>query len=473
MAVVVGSVLTVLATSAGPALAAPSPSPLPIPVPPAVAPSTVCTIDNGSNGAAQLTGLVATHNGYVAIDGFNPSWSLRVFYFDSNCNRTNTQSYPTTPKDPEDLAVDSKGVLWIADIGDDADAGNPTRTLVSLWKVTSQSSMTHYKFSYPDGPHNAGAFVLNGNGDPIFITKEVTGPAHVYTFSGTLSTSQTMPLTKAGDFQPEQTGTANKLGNRGFAQNEVTGGANAPGGNKVALRTFTDAYEWDVTNGDVLGAILHGKPRITAMPNEDQGYAIAYTADGSAFLTVSDGPGPTPILKYTPATPAAASAAAHKPKGPPTPSALRKWFNQLTFRQLMLLLGGVAIFGLLLLLIGILGIRRSRDAFRAAEARAARTKKAAAGKASAPVPAGVGGGGVYGAPRAPGPSGGGAGAVYGVPQDPYAPPPASPPPAGGHRGTPGVYGGGQYGPPADPYADGGPDDRRPSPYGRPDDHYPR
>jgi len=162
MAVAVGSALTVLGTSAGTALAAPTPSPLPTPVPPAVAPTTVCTIDNGSHGAAQLTGLVATQDGYVAIDGKNPSWSMRVFYFDKSCNRTATQSYPNTPFDPEDLAVDSKGVLWVADIGDDADAGNPTRSLVSLWKVTSQSSMTHYKFSYPDGNHNAGAFLLNG-----------------------------------------------------------------------------------------------------------------------------------------------------------------------------------------------------------------------------------------------------------------------------------------------------------------------
>src|SRR5262249_14667753 len=161
--------------------------------------------------------------------------------------------------------------------------------------------MTHYKFSYPDGNHNAGAFLLTGDGKPVFITKSISGPAQVYTYSGSLTTSQTMTLSKAGQFQPEQTGTANKLGPRGFAQNEVTGGANAPGGKKVALRTFTDAYEWDVTNGDVIGAITKSTPRITPMPNEDQGYAIAYTTDGSSFLTISDGPGPTPILKYKPA----------------------------------------------------------------------------------------------------------------------------------------------------------------------------
>jgi len=398
-----------------------------------VPPSTVCTIP--TNAAVDVTGLVATSTGYVVIDGQNNDWPTRVAYLDKTCNRIgSSQQYPSGEAvDPQDLAVDSKGVLWIADIGDQL--VNPNRSSVALFKVTSKTSMTRYRFAYPDGPHSAQALLLNGNGAPIFVTKAITGPASIYTFSGTLATGKVLPLEKVGQFTPVQTGTANKLGTRGPAQNEVTGGAVAPGGKKVALRTLTDAYEWDVTNGDVIGALTKGKPRITPMPDEDQGFAIAYTTDGSSFLTVSDSPDAVPLLKYKPtAAVAAAKAAPTSTKGP---GALRRWFNGLSFSQLMWLLAGVAAFGFVLLMIGIFGIRRSRRAFAAEAARGGDSAAAADDRSRMSS----GGGGVYGAARSSNspnsPSSPAGGTVYGG--DPYAGPGSS----GQGQRSGGVYGGGQ------------------------------
>jgi hypothetical protein len=500
MAAIAAAVVLVGSVSA-PAFAAPSPgatgvatpvtaaTPLPTPVPPPVAPSTVCTISD--NSAVQISGLVATADGYVVVDGKNNSWGNRVAYLNKTCGRIGSaQSYPNgAAVDPQDIAVDSKGTLWIADTGDQP--VTPQRQTVALFKVTSKSAMTRYRFSYPDGSHNTQALLLNGNGAPIFVTKAISGPATIFTYTGTLTTSKVMQLSKVGEFTPEQTGTANKLGNRGPAQNEITGGANSPDGKKVALRTLTDAYEWDVTNGDVLAALTKGKPRITPMPNEDQGYAIAYTTDSKSFLTVSDSSASTPILKYKPAAPlsaAAAKKAAAAAAGPGKPSAIRAWFNKLTFSQLMWLLAGVAAVGFVLLLIGILGIRRARKGF-AAEAAKASESGADAGDGGR-LPAAVGGAGVYGAPRSsdpyaapsvpPGPPGP-AGGVYGGGQYPGGqypggqypggstsggpapgrpgsggPPPGGPSPNGQNGRGGGVYGGGQYGAPADPYGDEGP-----------------
>ena len=506
--VLVGSAVLVGSPSA-PAFAAPSPgatgvatpvtaaTPLPTPVPSPVAPSTVCTIN--SNSAVQITGLVATSDGYVVIDGKNNTWGNRVAYLNKSCGRIGSaQSYPNgAAVDPQDIAVDSKGTLWIADTGDQP--VTPQRQTVALFKVTSKNAMTRYRFSYPDGSHNTEAFLLNGNGAPIFVTKAISGPATIFSYTGTLTTGKTMQLTKVGQFTPEQTGTSNKLGNRGPAQNEITGGANSPDGKKVALRTLTDAYEWDVANGDVLAALTKGKPRITPMPNEDQGYTIAYTTDGKSFLTVSDTSSSTPILKYKPAAPlsAAAAKAAAAAAGPDKPSAIRAWFNKLTFSQLMWLLAGVAAVGFVLLLIGVLGIRRARKGF-AAEAAKAGESGADAGDGR--LPAAVGGAGVYGAPRSSDPYAapgsppappGSAGGVYGGGQypggqysggqypggqypggstsggstsgrpapgrsSPGGPPPGGASPNGQNGRSGGVYGGGQYGAPADPYGDEGP-----------------
>ncbi|HKD98174.1 MAG TPA: hypothetical protein VKB69_11285 [Micromonosporaceae bacterium] len=484
---------------AAPAVADPSPSPLPISAPAAVPPTTVCTIASNSTGAVELTGLVATGDGYAAVDGRNDVWGMRVVFLSKKCVRTSLRTYPGSgATDPQDIAVDSDGTYWIADTGDDP--VSPTRDTVHLWKLTSASgSFTRYDFSYPDGPHNTEALLLDGDGSPIFVTKSIDGPAGIYSYSGKLSTSSTMTLTKSGTFAPEQTGTPNKLGDHGQAQNAVTGGATSPDGTHVALRTLTDAYEWDVTGGDVLAA-LKGKPRITRMPNEEQGYAIAYTTDGKNFVTVSDVNAPAPIQKYTPSSPSASPTKAG-PKPPKTqapPGFFRRWFNSLSLSDVMWLLGGIAAFGLLLVGIGIFGIRRARirnAALARARARAGRGggpgggdgsgpggrgpgggpgaggPGGGSGRAAAPVPTPVGGGtpGVYGAPRSPLPAD-----PYGTPADPYGyPPPADPfGPGSGQGGRQyggGQYGGGTYGAPVDPYQDGTQgyhEDRR-----RPDDGY--
>jgi hypothetical protein len=250
-----------------------------------------------------------------------------------------------------------------------------------------------------------------------------------------------MQLTKAGTFKPEQTGTANKLGNRGPAQNEVTGGAVSPDGSKVALRTLTDAYEWDVTDGNVVAALTNGTPRITPLPSEDQGDAIAYTPDGASFLTVSNSSSAVQVMKYKPAAAVAVGSSSKKAAGAPkAPSALRKWFNSLTFNQLMWLLAGVAAIGFVLLMIGVLGIRHARKVY-AAQARSG-------GDDDARMPAVVGGSSVYGGSRGqPG------GTVYGAgdrgsgrQSDPYAAPTSPPvgkPPSGGTYSG-GQYSGGQY-----------------------------
>jgi hypothetical protein len=447
--------VVLVGSASAPAFAAPSPTatgaatpltaatPLPTPVPSAVAPSTVCTISKSA--AVQITGLVATADGYVVIDGKNNSLGNRVAYLDKKCDRVGSaQSYPNgAAVDPQDIAVDSKGTLWIADTGDQP--VTPERETIALFKVTGKDAMTRYRFAYPDAPHNTEALLLNGNGAPIFITKEISSnaPATIFTYTGTLATGKTMKLTKVGQFTPEQTGTANKLGNNGAAQNEITGAAKSADGKKVALRTLTDAYEWDVTSGDVIGALTKGKPRITPMPNEEQGYAIAYTTDGKSFLTVSDVSSSTPILKYTPSAPlsaAAAKKAAAAAAGPHKPGALHAWFNKLTFSQLMWLLAGVAAIGFVLLLIGVFGIRRARKGFAAEAAKPGQS--GADPDSDARVPSAVGGSGVYGAPRSVPPSGSSSGAGYRPDDrssDPYAAPSSPPgPPAGG------VYGGGQY-----------------------------
>jgi hypothetical protein len=326
---------------------------------------TVCTINDRQ--LVELSGMAATANGYVVENDSNSNGdAIRVFFLDSQCRRKSAVNYPTRARDPEDLALQADGTIWVADTGDNP--LNPSRENIGLWRVPAGGTgkITLYHFTYPsgDGPHDAEALLLGSDNSPIFVTKAVTGPAGIYVPTGQLDPSgKAVPLKKVGQFQPQRTGTDNPVGVPG--QNTVTGGAKSPDGKRVALRTYSDAYEWDVPDGDVIKAITGSKPRITPLPGEPLGEAIAYSPDGSSFLTVADQTGPVKILRYRPAV--ATTVPTRAPGGVASPPGdTRSWFSRLSLRQITYLVAAVGLIGLVLVVVGVLGIRRSRKNRRAA-----------------------------------------------------------------------------------------------------------
>src|SRR4051812_11345561 len=129
------AVTAVLLTAAAPAMGAPTPAPTPssaasalaTPVPAATPGKAQCTISAAAT-ALDLTGLVALKDGsYVAISG-GPNaksvWGkLAVVYLDKTCKKNGAGAIQTyninfSTGDPEDVAVDKAGALWIADSGD-------------------------------------------------------------------------------------------------------------------------------------------------------------------------------------------------------------------------------------------------------------------------------------------------------------------------------------------------------------------
>jgi DNA-binding beta-propeller fold protein YncE len=267
----------------------------------------VCTVDDPR--AVELSGLVATRDGYVSI--VDSQWNtdtVIVVYLDASCHLVRTQGYPTTPRDPEDLAVAPDGALWVADIGDNATAESRRQT-IALWRIPPGGGpAVIHRLTYPDGPHDAEALLFNGDGSPVVITKEFNETAYVYQATRPLepNTAAGVPMRRAG----ELTATL------------VTGAATSPDRSRVAIRTYGQAYEWDVPDGDVVRAMTQGTPRITPLPDEPQGEAIAYTVDGEAFLTLSDEAGPTTIRRYargttTAGTPTAIATVSARSERPP------------------------------------------------------------------------------------------------------------------------------------------------------------
>lgn len=441
------------------------------------APTTVCTVQD--ERLPKITGITAVEGGYVVVALDDNVNTLRLFKLDAACKPTRIVNDPIDPNSPQDLASTPDGALWVADVGDDG----LERATVAVHKVVG-SKATRYRLSYPDGKHNAAALVVQPNGVPVIITKEAGNVAKMYTTAAPLAGTATVPLKPAGTVtMPASTTSGGPVGPGG--RTVVTGAALAPDGKKVLIRTFTDAYEWDVQT-DVPTAVK-GKPRHTPLPSEQDGQAIAYTADGVNFVTISAS-GTSPLLEWTPAPPPVTA----KPPTSTTKKAADSGFSlsDVTPKQIGALVLGVGALGLIMLVVGIVGIVRFRrriaaeqdDADRKAPMRPNRSPADAALAGGLDDPPGETvtfqkvGGTVYGGGEQPAAAGAAAGrgtvygggggdqaaagrgtvyggggnadrassrqaTVYGAPSEPAAPAVAEP--VASSRGT--VYGGTTYG----------------------------
>ncbi|WP_426514361.1 hypothetical protein ACPPVO_29350 [Dactylosporangium sp. McL0621] len=367
----------------GPVLAPPLTSPLlqkaPSPTPsatgsananlgPSIPGSNVCTMSDPV--LTEISGIVATADGYAVINDSNVERSReKIFLLDDQCRVTRNVGYPSSAFDPEDLAVAKDGTLWVADVGDNTTltggSGN-RRSSIALWSLApGANTPVIHRLAYPDGKaRDAEALIIDGNGHPVIITKDPVGEVYTMTQPLPANNANPAPLTRAGWFRPQATGTTNPYGILGTSV--VTGAALSPDGKRAVVRTMADAYEFDVTDGSVVDAITGGStPRITPLPSEPQGEGIAYTRDGTEFVTTSDQPKASPILRYTPYHPAVAPSASPAVQAQAPKNADRSFLDSLSLQDLTRIVIGFGLVGVLMIAVGVFAVIRSRRRRRA------------------------------------------------------------------------------------------------------------
>ncbi|GIH50795.1 hypothetical protein Mro03_59740 [Microbispora rosea subsp. rosea] len=182
-----------------------------------------------------------------------------------------------------------RGVLWIADIGDNMDGAWPD---VSVYKVVEPRTMedatlraVRYRFRYADGPRNAEGVMVDPRAGRLYVvSKEFSGG--VYAAPAKLRTDKVNVLRRVGS-----------------APLMATDAAYAPDGSSFVIRTYFSASVYR-SPGTLIAHVT--------MPPLRQAESIAYTRDGTALLTGSEGKD-SPVYRVP--LPAAA-----RPAPSPTPA---------------------------------------------------------------------------------------------------------------------------------------------------------
>jgi hypothetical protein len=256
-----------LLVTAGPASAGPA------------VPVALCTVSD--QRLEELSGLASDGDRLFAIND-SDNGGIAVQVLNRGCEVQDTITAPVNPFDVEDLALAPDGKLWLSDTGDN----NRSRETVALHVVSQDGSAALYRLTYPDGKHDAEALLLDGKGVPYVVTKEPIGSALVYRPTGPLVAGATTPMEQVATVAIAGTDTPGGPLQSSVVTRTVTGGAVSRDGTVVALRTYTDAYLFPVPNGDLVAALKSDPVRVP-LPNEEQGEAIAFDADGT-LLSASE-----------------------------------------------------------------------------------------------------------------------------------------------------------------------------------------
>jgi hypothetical protein len=204
------------------------------------------------------------------------------------------------PRDWEDMArgPDEQGrsSLWLGDIGDNnavRDNGLLVHRVLEpeptdREEVTTEPP-TSFRLRYPDGPGDAETLLVHPRSGRLHVvTKPLAGTARVYAAPERLDAGGPNLLEQVAEARTRATGTPGGPGIGGLANHLITAGDIAPDGSRVALRTYTDVYEWTVP-GDDVAAAFDGEPTVTPLPPRQQGEGLAYTPEGDAVLVSTEG----------------------------------------------------------------------------------------------------------------------------------------------------------------------------------------
>jgi hypothetical protein len=224
-----------------------------------------------SSGVAAAGGVLWTHN-----DSGDP---LLVAVGMDGALRGAVRVTGAAVQDWEDVAegpCPGGRCLYVADIGDNQ-AARPRITVYRVPVPAPGEAATRpaeaFHAMYPDGPQDAEALFVTGDGGVFVVTKGETGPVAVYRFPREMRAGAVSRLERVRELAPAQSKRSDR----------ITGAAASPEG-WVALRTLRSIAFY--RTGDLASGATAEPLRFDLAPlKEAQGEAVAFGEGGVVYLT--------------------------------------------------------------------------------------------------------------------------------------------------------------------------------------------
>jgi hypothetical protein len=162
-----------------------------------------------------------------------------------------------------------RSVLWLGDVGDNNDSWPSVRihAIVEPERLVDQEVLaTTYRFGYADGAHNAEAILADPSEPRLWVVTKQLATGGVWS----VPLSSTAPA------------VASRIADVGGL---VTDAAMSPDGTRYVIRDYVWAY---LHEAPVSATSLAATTRIE-LPQQMQGEAITFTADGTGLLVASEG----------------------------------------------------------------------------------------------------------------------------------------------------------------------------------------
>jgi hypothetical protein len=178
----------------------------------------------------------------------------------------------TVNRDWEDMAL-VDGQVYIAETGDNSQVYPDY--LFYKFPEPAQATDTvkdieTIRFTYPDGPHDAEAFLVDPVTKDIFIITKRDVPSRIYKLAFPYGTANV--VTPAGT-----------LGYSG-----VVSAALSSDGKEIIVKTYTELFHYKRYSSQSITQALQGDSTLIKYVVEPQGEAISFAADNSGFYTVSE-----------------------------------------------------------------------------------------------------------------------------------------------------------------------------------------
>ena len=277
----------------------PTPTPEATPTPVVRLLDPALTESSGLVVGTAARGILWTHNdgGQVAD----------IYGVDATSGRTvaRVRLRGIDPYDPEALApgteADGRPALFLGDLGDN----DRRRPDVSVFRFAEPSRLTDqtvpatwYRFTYPDGPHDAEALLVGPTGRILIATKALSGAG----------------LYRAPRHLVTQDQGTNRLTPIADVPSIVTDGAYLPDG-RFVLRTYTAVYVYDRPGHEIARAELPPQPQGESVAAQGERLLIGSEGVHSQVLAV-----PVPTGKTLSPSPPTTPAEPHPPSATAAPS---------------------------------------------------------------------------------------------------------------------------------------------------------